>query len=421
MKMVINQVMHKIERVLKTDIRYLLKGGVWLVIGQIISGVAAFCTSIAFAYFVSPTVYGLYKYIQSIVSIITSFTITGFSTSLIRSAAINKDGALSFSVRKSLEWSFPSITIGLVVAMYYIVKDNYLFGFAILIATILFTISNAWILYGAFLSGKKEFAINTKYHLISSIITPSILIGTMIVSPGIIQLTIAYFLPPLILNKIYLDLTTRKFVKNTETEPEFLKDSIDFSFVNVIASVAQNIDKIVIFQFMGPIDLAVYNFAKAVPDQVGGLLKSVSRLAFPKFAEQNWRQVRSNIGQKTIVFVAFSTVTTFVYIATAPFIYRIFFPTYSSSIVFSQLIALGLIAAAGSLPYTALQAHKKTKSTYIYIIVTSIVQIITTTIGIIYFSLHGAVVALVFNKFLSSFISYWLVKSDTSESDQRYP
>jgi len=114
-----NRIIAKIESLIKTDIRYLFKGGLWLTIGQGVSASTAFITSITFAHFVPAQIYGTYKYIQSIISIISNFTITGFSTSIIRSSATNNDGALKFSVAKSILWSIPANIIGLLTALYY--------------------------------------------------------------------------------------------------------------------------------------------------------------------------------------------------------------------------------------------------------------------------------------------------------------
>ena len=413
-----NQLLTKIERIVRTDIRYLVRGGFWLTLGQVVSSLGGFVTSVAFAHLVSPHIYGTYKYILSLVSIISNFNLTGFSTSIIRGAAQNNDGVLAFSIKKSMAWSMLTVIAGIGVAIYYVFQENYIFGLTIGVSTLLFTFSNIWILYGPFLSGKKEFALNTKYVIINSVVTTACLLLMILVSPGVLQLACAFFVPSFILNWYFYKKTEKKFVKNTNVETTYYSESIHLSIANFIAGIAQNIDKVLLFQFLGPVDLAIYNFAIAVPDQIRGLMKGVSRLAFPKFAEKSWGEVRATIGHKTLLLALGSAAIAAVYIPLAPYFYQIFFPTYLDSVIYSQYAAIALIAIAGSLPYAAIQAHGKTRESYYFIIITSVVQIASTVPAIMLYGLMGAVIAFVFNKFFAAIFSYWLMQRVAAEDMQ---
>ncbi len=50
------------EKYIKTDMIYLVKGGFWLTLGQIISSVSSLLLVIAFANLLPKETYGIYKY-----------------------------------------------------------------------------------------------------------------------------------------------------------------------------------------------------------------------------------------------------------------------------------------------------------------------------------------------------------------------
>jgi len=77
-----NRILDYTGKIVRTDIRYLIKGYFWLVLEYGIALLVGIATSIAFANLIDPETYGLYKYALTIMSFLTLATLTRMDYSL---------------------------------------------------------------------------------------------------------------------------------------------------------------------------------------------------------------------------------------------------------------------------------------------------------------------------------------------------
>ena len=89
----------------KTDVVYLASGSFWNISSQIVSSLCTFFLAIAFAHFISKEAYGQYKFVLSIISIISTFTLSGLGTAVMQSVTKGYEGTLAYAFRKNLRWS----------------------------------------------------------------------------------------------------------------------------------------------------------------------------------------------------------------------------------------------------------------------------------------------------------------------------
>jgi len=105
-------------------------------------------------------------------------------------------------------------------------------------------------------------------------------------------------------------------------------------------------------------------------------------------------------------FFVFLTVVITIYILLAPFFFNLFFPTYTQSIIYSQVLAISVIfAILGTIPYAFLESHGSKKSLYTYNIIGNIFSIATLLILIPFYGLWGAIIA----RFTTRIVSYLLL------------
>lgn len=390
------RLLRSLERYTHTDMLYLAKSGLWLTTAQGVIALASFGIAIAFANLVPKESYGIYRYVIAVAGVIGAFSLSGIGTALTKSAAQGLDGALRSSFWASARWSLPSVALALGAAVYYLFRDNETLFWSFIIVAATSPFAQAFSLYGAYLEGKRDFKTLALYGTTSQVAVYAILAGVMLIDKNPVTLLATYFAAGALTTGLCY---WRARVRHKPSDghdgdsAEVLAYGKHLSVMNLLLVGAAQIDRILIFQFLGSAQLAAYVFATAIPEQAKNMLKNVGRLAFPKFASAPLADTRKTFFKKSLLFVLFITAGVIVYIAAAPLVFKIFFPQYPESIFLSQLFVLALIPIA-STPITALiQAKGTHRDLYRLNILSSVAQIMIVFVGVYFYGLIGAVVS----------------------------
>ena len=413
MKRRVSELLRWSEKYTQTDMVYLAKGGFWLVAGQAGAALLAFVFSIVVANYISPYLYGSYKYVMSVVSIIGAFSLTGLGTTIVRKVAQGDETALRRGFGRSLLWNIPMVLAFCAVSGYYVYRGDYILSTAIFIAGVATALINSASLFNAYWNGKKDFARQSMYWSIANTLATVAVIVMFLFTDNIAVLIGVFFMISALANVSLYFYTLRKVHETTYT-PDALesKDAFHQSVINFLNTIASNIDKIIVFHLLGTVQLAVYSFALAMPEQIRNTLKAGARLALPRYAEQSFTNIQKFIGPKMFRFGLLILGMIVVYCLVAPFVFTYLFPAYHDSVPYSQIIALSLIGIIGTAPLSALQAHAKHRSLYIHAIVSNIIQIMSTVVLTLWLGLWGAVIALVGNRLLGMVLPWLLLKHE---------
>ncbi len=400
------------ERLTRTDLSYLLHGGVWLAIGQVALSAMAFGTSIAFAHFVSKEDYGTYRFLLSIFWSLTAFGLSGIPTALSRAVARKENGAYWQALRLSLIGSIPVALVAIGLALYYYLNTNPVLALGCLVIAVIGPFMQAAYLYGAFLEGKGAFKQNALQGIVLNLIPTLGLLVLMIYLQDPIAFLVMYLAGSVLVGSCISVYTLSRFRidAHSKRSDEFKSLGIHMSVMNVLSTLSQQADKLLVFHELGPIELAIYSFAVSMPDQLRALIGNIEVLAFPKFAQRSIEEVMPTLGRRLFGFTALVTVGVVGYIVIAPYVFQYLFPTYMESAFFSQLYALSLIPIASIVPTSLLQAHAAKRELYIFNTTTPIVQIGLLWIGISMFGLMGAILARIAGRVFSLVISLILVQ-----------
>ena len=401
----------KIERVVRTDLSYLAAGGSWLALNQVGIALISLAVSIAFAHFVSKEAYGTYRFLLSVFWILTAFSLSGIPTAVTQAVARGFEGAYQKGFALSLLWSIPLFLIAAGTSVYYFANGNAVLGWGAVIIALLGPLIQPSFLYGAFLEGKRDFRLMTIFGILLNAFSAVLLCATMLVTQNPLAFVAAYLLGNIIPGIGFYYLTRHLYRPNQQTNPEVTLLSLHFSAMNFLATISQQIDKLLIFHYLGAAQLAVYSFAIAVPEQVKSAINSVSNLAFPKFAQRSIREIMHNLWRRMWIFTAAMAAVTVGYLVFARLGFEIVFPRYLDSVFYSQVYAVSLLFISNTIPPTILQAHAAKKELYIFNIATPIVQIAALVFFTIGYGLLGAVVARIVSRFFNLVLGTWLVRS----------
>ncbi len=397
------------ERVTKTDMRYLVKGGFWLTLGQIALGLIALGLSVAFSHLVPKDAYGTYRFLLSVFWVLTAFSLTGLPTALSRAIARGFDGTYRKAFTLSLMGSTPLLVIALAMSGYYALNDNLLLAGGMLTIAVLGPLMQVSLLYGSFLEGKKDFKRMALYGIVLNAVTGALILGLMTVTSDPVMFLLAYLGGNIVIGLLLCLHTYRIYKPQGDTSPELFSLSAHFSAMNVISTISQQADKILVFHFLGAVPLAVYTFATALPEQAKSTVNSVATLAFPKFSNRPMHEVLGNFWKRMGLFTLMLALVALVYIVLAPFIFRILFPAYPEAVLYSQVFAISLLLISNAIPYTLLEAQAAKRELYIFNILSPIFQMIVLVVGIIGYGLMGAIVARILGRLFNLILLSGLV------------
>ncbi|OGG49758.1 hypothetical protein A2704_03550 [Candidatus Kaiserbacteria bacterium RIFCSPHIGHO2_01_FULL_54_36b] len=399
------------ERYTKTDMVYLASGGFWLVLGQIIFALSAFILAVAFANLVPQATYGTYKYLTSMAAMFAIFSLPGMAVAVTRASAQGNEHVIHSATRSRILFSLIGTAVALLGSGWYWIHHNNELALALLIIAATLPVLDTTTTYLSYLAGKRRFDLQLKYQAMTQAVSVPILIATLYITDSVLIILLAYFVPLVIIRSI-LYFTT------AHTIPPQNDDSADketrgygrhLTVMSILGTVASQVDKVLLWQFLGPAQVAVYTFATAIPEQLKGPLKGMGDLAFTKFAAQNPGDIRRNfphLWRKIGLYAAGLFGVSILYIIAAPYIFDFFFPQYIDSVLYSQIFALSLITGVSSIASAILAAQKKIVVQYVITTVQPLISIALFLVCIPLFGIMGAIIAFVLSRFIATLIYF---------------
>lgn len=403
------------EKYTRTDMVYLAKGGGWMFFGRLIAMACAFGLSLAFANLLPKEVYGQYKYVISVVNILTLFTLSGMGTAVTRAVAQGKDGVLKPAIKTEMKWGLLGAITAFGLAAYYYSMQDYGLAYAFSVVTLFAPFMNVYSLYGAVLQGKKMFDVSVRYDAYTQLTNFALMVTAILLTNQIWILVLPFLFANSWLQKVWLWRTSKKVQLKDASDDETIKYGIGLSWIGALNSLSNFVDQVIVFHFLGPVQTAVYAMAMSPTDQMKGVFKIVGSLALPKFSDQSLSALKKEIMNKGLRFGLLVAGPILLYILLAPWLYSILFPAYASSVFYTQILAVSIFAIVSILPLTALQAQKKTKELYRWNIFSAIMLVSLLLVGVLSYGLMGVVLARVISRFFDLVYLYVLFnKSETN-------
>lgn len=400
-----DHILNKLQKWFRTDIRHLSSGAFWLGLGQVIAAMSTFILSIAFANLPPQDVFGSYRYILSLIGIVSAFSLTGANLMVSRAVAKGLESSIKQGLHLSLLWNSAVFIGGLCIGGYYLWQGNEILGWSLLIASALQPYRLTSTLYMAYLSGLMQYKLKFILRSIHVVLATVALLVALFLTNNLIILVTTYFFSYTIIGLCMFMLVKRLHKPNERTDPHAKKNSVHLSIMTIGTQLVSQLDKVLIFQFLGPTQLAVYAFAILPYSELKAPSKIIASLAVPKMSTQKLTSIHNTLHRKVVIFFFANLVIFGTYIILAPHIFALLFPKYTSSVVYSQFLALGLLASPSILYTKALVSHMKKRELYIIKFLTPTIRLLLYIILLPPFGLWGMVVAFTIGEFIYSLLA----------------
>ncbi len=400
------------ERYIKTDMVYLASGGFWSTLAQVVTAVLVLSFAMIVSRYLPKAVYGEYKYVLATLSLIGTLSLSGLGTAVFQSVARGYDGALQEGFWANIRWSVLVFLGALGVASYYFFQGNYTLGLSFLIGGSLSPFLASANFASGFLQAKKDFRRAAIYFsVIENLAAIGALIVTALLTSSVLALVTVYFLGNTLTTLWIYRRVTRLYQPDPDKkDPGTLTYGKHLSLMSILSGVAGNIDQVLLFHFVGPAQLATYNFAIAIPDQAKGPLKSLNTMVQAKFVNRSDSEIRAGMRSKVLVLLLTTITVIVAYVFIAPYLYATLFPKYADAAFYSSLYILSLISVVVGPAGSYLVAKKRVREQYILNVGGSLLQIVLMTVGVIWAGLLGLVLARVATRLGNTLLTFGLYK-----------
>ena len=327
----------------KTDLVYLTTGGFWLIVEQIVSSITSFILVIIFARFLDQSTFGNYNYVHSILGILTIISLPGINSVLSQSIAKGYDSTIFLALKTKIKWSLIVSALALMFGFYYFINSNSELGNTFLFMALFFPIFISAYVYDAYLKGKalfKTFAVFESAYQLIHVLAIAI---TIFFSKNLAVIFFVYFLTISVSRLFFLKLTLNLYPSNNKIDSKAINYGKHQSLINALGTLASYLDKIIVFYFLGPVNLAIYAFATIPIDKFITISDKISSLALPKFSKTSLGKINEILINRIFQLMIFGISMTLVYYIAAPTLFKVLFPKYLDSIHLSQLYSVCLI------------------------------------------------------------------------------
>lgn len=404
---ILGRFLRKSEKYIGTDMVYLGSNISWISIGNGISSLASLGLVLVFGNLVSKNDYGIYQYVLSIAGVLSVTTLSGMSTALIKAVTDGSERTLIEGIQTRIKWGVLACLGSIGVGIYYFINENVVLSLSFFVIAVFLPFMDSFTSYTSYLEGKKLFKKSALYSSLISIIRVGVLIVVILLTKNIVIIVATYVVITTLLRGIILLIVLKQVDTTQKSDPEILTYGKHLSLMRALSGGISSLDNILLFQFIGAAELAIYSFAKTPVTKISGAFTPIASLAYPKFAETSMETLKRTLPKKLIFLFCIMAGITTIYIILAPFLFSIVLPEYMDSVLFSQIFALSLLFLPQKIVGSALTAHKQQKALYVLSIANPIVRVVSLIILLPIFGIMGVIISFLIGLLFNGILSYY--------------
>ena len=389
-----NSILKRAERLTKTDLRYVLGNGSWLLFGQVVGIAVGVSLAVCYAHFLTKEVYGTYKYLLSVFGILSLFSLSGMEDASQRGIAEGKESIFWDAFRVRIKWSLLAF-----LATLFFVSSPFLW--------LLEPISH----YNSLLAGKKLFRKASLLNILLQVCSAVIMVVAIYFTRSSLGIVLAYLIGAIILRGSIFLYVIKKHTLNSENDPSLLRVGSHWSILSVVSTIVGRLDSVILFSMLGPVSLAIYSFAQSSSQYAQHAIKIVTTsLAFPKMAAQDKDIIKKTLLRKVAIAHLFTFPIAIIMVLFMPFFFNLLFPQYLDSIPYAQALTALLAFAPLRLVSTAISVKASTKLLYWLNLTSAVLSISCLLIFVPIWGIWGVIFSTATQQGLSNMLALYLFK-----------
>jgi len=405
------------ERYTRTDMVHLTKGSFWLLLSQVLLFALSFGLLWVFANFLDPATYGQYRFFTTAIALLAIASLPGMHTATIRAVARGYSGLLPQILKTRLRWSVLGVLTAFGAAGYYFWQGDTTMGSLFIITALFVPFYQSFTLYNSYLVGRQDYRRFTPVVVVQKIVIVLATITAIFLTQNIFIILGTYLASTSVANALLYFYTIHRWPLNDQTDTETIPYGKKLSFMSAISAVAGQLDKIALWYLTGPVAVAAYTIASALPKEVAGAFSQIGVLALPKMAGRDKSALRASLLRKTLIFFLASIPVTAAYVLAAPLIFQLFLPQYVEYVFLSQVASALILLTPLTLLVQYFQATMHTRALYAMQFVLPAVLIALFFLLIPQYGALGAVLATIGRQVAGFFLLLYFFLTDDSDKN----
>lgn len=410
MKTLLTKYLRLSEKYTNIDMVYFTSGNFWLLISRFVGVSSGILLTLGFANLIPPETFGTYKYILAFTTTISALSLTGLGTAATRTVAQGNHNIIRLLFEKNIVWNIPASIIALGGFVYYWYMGNLVLAFSLLTVAIVNPILNGFVLNKSLLVGKKDFKTLATYNIPGNLITVGSMLAILLFTDNIILIIAGYFISNLISGWVVYKLCLYKYKDDptisTEKTLSDIQETIHYSkhlsLTGSFVQLTSQIDQLLLWQFVGPAQIAVYSFAQAPIRETKSIVDNILSIVFPKFANKTKQEIEQSLSLRIIQMTVLSTLMALIYVLAIPYIFTFIFPQYTAAIFPSQLLSIVILLQPKGIIETIIIAQGDIKKKYLTTIIPQISRIGLFILLIPPYGLLGAISGIVISEIIAT-------------------
>ncbi len=381
---------------------------------RIIQKVMILLTLYIFVRSVSQESFGHYNFILSLVALLSIFALPGLGNAVMQSVARGYHGTYLYALRFMLTGSVIAGLILILSGCYFIfLTTDILLGYGFLIVGLLIPFDQGLNSWKNLYKGKEDFKTISKQGIILSFARCFLIITSLLCLPGNYLLPLFFYFFASATQNIFFTIHSLKSIKTDGgIEEESFSYGLKSTFYSSFNTVANHIDKILIFTYLSPISLAIYIASEKFPELIKSFVQDIATVISPRFAKMEG--YTKKVDNQLTFFSLFLGLMIVIFSLTAlPYLILFLFgEDYSSSVPYAQALVCSVaIGNAAQLRSRYISSKLDIKSFKSITIRMSAVRIVASLICIPFLGIWGAVLSAFIYRIAMVFIVWHIIKN----------
>lgn len=384
------------EKYTRTDMVYFAESNFWLTFGRIVATGSGVLLTLAFTNYLSPTAFGTYKYVLASAGFVGAFALGGLPPAAFQTIAQGNKNSIPAMFRIGILWSIPASIVTITVSAYYFFQGNSVLGSGFLFIAVANLFGGSLGITKVLFSATGDFGMAARYGLPRTLIPVALMILTVLTTDNIIAILFVYFASNLVSGLVLYYVSLRKLEirdEPDESTPIAINLGKHYSIYAGVQSLVGQMDQLLMWHFVGPVQLAVYALALAPLKEVRMVADNLFTIIFSRFAAKEKAAVEQSVRLRTIQMFLVTLVAVTLYVLLAPVLFHVLFPQYVDAIFPSQILALTLLFQPRGVLEMFLVIHENAYKRHVAILGGQAIKLIALVVLIPMYGIMGAVFA----------------------------
>jgi O-antigen/teichoic acid export membrane protein len=392
----------------KLSINRLFGDSSWALFSQIFIVIVNLATVYILANLLSPNDYGQFKLITTWLAIAVGVGYTGYSYTLPQQIASGQEYNLIEILKKTFLKSLPAFLGLFIISLYYLYNQNLNLGSGFFFGAFLVPILCTATVVNFYYMGKKNFKMFALSQNFVDFVQLAAIALLAYYSSNFALIISLYFIATIIANLLLLFKVTRDDKKQRKVPETTLKQEVNYekekmqSKLNISAIVngfVSQIDKLLLFHFVGAAPLAIYSMVTAISDQARTPTKAIVSAIFPRMTSPSFTKKRLYQIYFLLTLFCFFIFVTLIVIY--PLVFKYIFPKYVDYIYLANIASLTILFAPSHLLYFYAQSKNQFMTINTYANLNTALQLALFPIA----TYFGSIILFLSAKILISLIS----------------